>query len=102
MTPRRALAILAVLLTTAAAALVAVSVYSVDRELSVGTVRVSANPGHDGALDLYVPLVDWGVRFRDTVRLPARVSLDLRTVDRAEVARLAGGAKPRVERIRSE
>jgi predicted phosphodiesterase len=52
-------------------------------------VRLSVDPGHAGALDLYVPLVDWGVRF-PVVRLPVRINVDVRSVDRAAVVRLAG------------
>jgi predicted phosphodiesterase len=101
-TIRRVLAILAVLVATWAAAAGAVAVFGVDRDLSIGTVRISTQPGHRGALDLYVPLVDWGVRFPGAVRLPARLSLDLRTVDRAAVDRVAGGANLDVDRVRDE
>jgi predicted phosphodiesterase len=52
-------------------------------------VRLSVDPGHAGALDLYVPLVDWGVRF-PVVRLPARINVDVRSVDRNAIVRLAG------------
>jgi hypothetical protein len=31
--------------------------------VSAGTIALSTSPFHGGALDLYVPLVDWGVRF---------------------------------------
>ena len=63
-------------------------------------MRISTQPGHKGALDLYVPLVDWGVRFQDAVRLPARLSLDLRTVDSVAVEKVAGGANIDVDRVR--
>ena len=101
MTVRRVLAVLLVLLTTVGAATGALAVFSVDRDLPVGTVRLSADPGHDGALDLYVPLVDWGVRF-DAVRLPARLSIDLRALDRAVVERVARGSVPEVDELRTD
>jgi predicted phosphodiesterase len=98
---RTAAAVLLTLLATAAAAVGALAVFSVDRTLSVGTVRLSSDPAHRGALDLYVPLVDWGVRF-NAVRLPVRLSLDLRTLDREAVRRVARGETPDVEAVRAE
>ena len=98
---RSAAAVVAVFAATVAAAAAAVAVFSVDRDLSVGTVRLSADPGHAGALDIYVPLVDWGVRF-DAVRLPARLSLDLRTVSRGAVEEVARGRDPDVGALRAE
>ena len=99
---RRVLATLAVLAVCAGAAWAALAIFSVDRRLDVGTVRVSADAHHEGALDLYVPLVDWGVRFPGAVRVPARVALDLRTVDRGAVERLAGGSAPDVDFVREQ
>lgn len=99
---RRVLATLAVLAACAGAAWTALAVSSVEWQLDVGTVRVSADAHHRGALDLYVPLVDWGVRFPGAVRVPARVALDLRTVDRGEAARVARGAEPDVDAVRSQ
>jgi len=99
-TVRRVLAVLCVLLATVGAATGALAVFSVDRDLPVGTVRLSADPGHEGALDLYVPLVDWGVRF-DAVRLPARLSIDLRALDRTVVGRVARGSVPEVDGLRA-
>ena len=99
---RRAVAVASVVVASAAAALGALAVFQVERDLSVGTVRVSATPAAEGALDLYVPLVDWGVRFPDAVRLPARLSVDLRTVDRAAAQRLAAGDPPELEQVRAE
>ncbi|HEU0316999.1 MAG TPA: metallophosphoesterase family protein, partial [Solirubrobacteraceae bacterium] len=59
--------------------------FSAERSLSVGTISLSVSPFHPGALDAYVPVVDWGVRFPG-VRLPARLMIELRTVDRTAVA----------------
>ena len=59
-------------------------------------MRIFSDPGHHGALDLYVPLVDWGVRF-DGVRAPVRLRVDLQRVDRDAAVRWRGGAgSPRV------
>lgn len=54
----------------------------------MATVRLSVAPGADRALALYVPLVDWGVRF-DAVRFPAQLRVDVRRVDRAAIGRIA-------------
>ena len=99
---RRALATLAVLAACAGAGWAMLAVFSIDRRLDVGTVRVTADAHHEGALDLYVPLVDWGVRFPGAVRVPARVALDLRTVDRSAVERLARGSAPDVDSVRKQ
>ena len=98
---RRYGAVALVFLVTLGAATGALAVFTVDRDLSVGTVRMSTDPGHRGALDIYVPLVDWGVRFH-AVRLPARLSVDLRSLDRAAVAKVARGEDPDVEALRAE
>lgn len=76
------------MLASLAGGLLALNTFAQDKRLSVGTVRLSVDPFHDGALDLYVPLVDWGVRF-DAVRFPARLHADVRAIDRRAVARVA-------------
>ena len=81
--------------------LLALATYSTERELSVGRIELSVQPFHRGALDVYVPLVDWGARF-GAVRLPARLSVDVRTVDRKAAERLAAGQLPDVEAVRTE
>jgi predicted phosphodiesterase len=93
--------LLLVLLATLAGGLVALSTFSVERELSVGRIDLSVQPGHRGALDVYVPLVDWGVRFH-AVRFPARLSVDVRTIDRAAARRVAAGELPDVKAVRRE
>lgn len=45
--------------------------------------------------------MDWGVRF-DAVRLPVRLSLDLRSLNRTAVAEVARGRDPDVEALREE
>jgi predicted phosphodiesterase len=84
------LPVLAVIAATLAGSYLALVSFRQDRELSVGGIRLSVSPGHTGSLDVYVPLVDWGARF-ESIRLPARLRLDVRTVDRDAVERVAGG-----------
>jgi predicted phosphodiesterase len=97
----RALTILAVIAATLAGGYLAFVNYRQDRELSVGGIRLSVSPGHTGSLDLYVPLVDWGARF-ESIRLPARLRVDVRTVNRAALQRVADGATLDVEDVRAE
>ena len=80
----------------------ALDTYDEERQLSVGQIELSADPGSPGALDLYVPLVDWGVRFEDAIRLPIRLNVDLRTVDRGVVSRVADGGTISLQTIRAE
>lgn len=99
--PRRLFALLAVVAATLTGGALALVTFHQERSLSVGEIHLSVDPGHRGALDVYVPLVDWGVRF-EAVRLPARLRVDLRTVDRAAVARVAGGGTLDVHDVRVE
>jgi predicted phosphodiesterase len=89
-----------IVLATLAGAIGALSVYRDDQQLSTGTVRLSVSPGHAGALDIYVPLVDWGARF-DAVRLPARLKIEARTIESQAIGRVASG-RVNVERLRLE
>jgi predicted phosphodiesterase len=98
---RAHLALALVVLATLAGGLGALSVYRSDRSLSVGTIRLSTDLGHRGSLDIYVPLVDWGVRF-PVVRFPARLTTSVRTLDRKRVAEIANGRRPSVEDVRAE
>jgi predicted phosphodiesterase len=91
----------AVVLATLGAGVAGMAVFRVERNLDVGKIALSVQPGHKGALDIYVPLVDWGARF-DAVRLPARLSVDVRTVDRGTARRVAAGDIPDVEAVRGE
>jgi predicted phosphodiesterase len=100
-TIRSAAAVALVVIAVLGGGLLALATYSAERELSVGRIELSVQPFHHGALDLYVPLVDWGARF-SAVRLPARLSVDVRTVDRQAAERLAGGQLPDVEAVRKE
>ena len=74
----RALTLAAVIAATLAGGYLALVSYSQVRALSVGEIRLSVSPGHKGALDVYVPLVDWGARF-ESIRLPVRLRVDVRT-----------------------
>ncbi len=88
----RALTVLAVIAATLAGGYLALVSFRQDRELSIGGIRLSVSPGHTGSLDVYVPLVDWGARF-ESIRLPARLRVDVRTVDRDALQR--GGGRRR-------
>ncbi len=97
----RVLIVLLVIVATIAGAGTAMSTFRIDRDLDVGRVRLSVDPLHRGSLDLYVPLVDWGVRF-PVVRLPARVNVDVRSIDRDAVVRLAEAGTLDVKLVREQ
>ncbi len=93
---------LAVVTATLAGGYAALNSFGQSRQLSIGEIQLTVDPGERGALDLYVPLVDWGVRFEETVRLPARLQVELRTVDRLTVSRVAQGEPLDVQQVRAE
>jgi predicted phosphodiesterase len=99
---RHALVVAATIAATCIGAYVALNTYTQTQNLSVGQIQISVDPGHKGSLDLYVPLVDWGVRFEDTVKLPARLHVDLRTVDRRTVTNIAQGGSLDLQDVRAE
>jgi predicted phosphodiesterase len=98
---RKVLTLAAVVLATIGGAVTALGTFALERQLDVGTVRLSIDPGHAGALDLYVPLVDWGVRF-PVVKAPARINVDVRSVDRKEVVRLAEAGTLNAKLVRGQ
>ena len=98
---RRVAAIAGVVAATFGGGLAAFATYATERDLSVATVRLSIEPFHAGALDVYAPVVDWGVRF-PVVRMPARVKVDVKSVDRESVARLAQGGSVDVAELRGD
>ena len=98
---RTPLAIALVVLAGIAGGLIALVSFREDKRLSVGTVTLSTTPFHRGALDVYVPLVDWGVRFR-SVRFPARIHVDVRSVNRKAATRIAAAADVDVKSLRHE
>jgi predicted phosphodiesterase len=102
--PRRRLvlnaaALLAVVAATLAGGYIALVAFHQERHLTVGDIRLSVSPGHRGALDVYVPLVDWGARF-ESIRLPVRLRVDLQTVDRTVVTQVAQGKRLNVRAVR--
>ena len=50
---------------------------------SLGTVRVAALPALDGRVDVYVPIVDWGVR-ASPYAAPVAIELRFRSLDREQ------------------
>jgi len=100
-TIRSGAAVALVVIAALGGGLLALATYSTERDLSVGRIELSVQPFHPGALDLYVPLVDWGARF-SAVRFPARLSIDVRTVDRDAAERVANGDLPDVQAVRHE
>jgi hypothetical protein len=101
---RRLLIVLVVCAASFGAGVTALAALRLDRDLSVGTVRIFSDPGHHGALDLYVPLVDWGVRFGG-VRAPVRLRVDVQRIDRdaaVQVAREGAGAPRVIARIKHD
>lgn len=98
---RKALIVAVVVVAALAGAIGGLASFRLERQLDVGAVRLSVDPGHRGALDLYVPLVDWGVRF-PVVRLPARVNVDVRSIDRDAVLRLAESGQLTAAGIREQ
>src|SRR3954454_22014752 len=98
---RRLVAALAVSAATLLGGYLVLVGYHDSKQLAVGEIRLSVSPGHRGALDVYVPLVDWGARF-ESIRLPVRLRVDLQTVDRAVVTDLAQGGRLNVEQARRQ
>ncbi len=97
----RSLTVLAVIAATLAGGYLALVSFRQERDLSVGAIRLSVSPGHTGSLDIYVPLVDWGARF-ESIRLPARLRVDLRTVDRDALERVADGGSLSIADVRAD
>src|SRR3954468_11382469 len=98
---RRALSLTLVLIATCAGGYLVLVGYHQSSTLSVGEIRMSMDPGHKGALDVYVPLVDWGARF-EAIKAPIRLRVDLQTVDRRTATTLAQGGSLDVEQVRAE
>src|SRR4051812_4566553 len=98
---RRALTLMLVLGATFTGGYLALVSYTDSKDLSVGEIRMSVSPGHRGAIDLYVPLVDWGARF-EVIRLPVRLRVDLQTVNRAVAGSLAEGEPLNLDNVRTQ
>jgi predicted phosphodiesterase len=48
---------------------------------TLGTVRVEVEPAREGAVDVYIPIVDWGVR-AEAFDAPVELKLRFRSLDR--------------------
>jgi predicted phosphodiesterase len=71
---------------------------------TLGTVRVTAVPAVDGRVDVYVPIVDWGVR-ASPYDAPVAIELRFRSLDREEAratVRSGGAGDESLASIRSE
>ena len=97
----RAAILMAAVLASLGGGLVALSAYHDTRDISVGTIRMIVEPGHDGALDVYVPVVDWGLRF-PAIRFPARLRVEVLSVDRGAVSSVADGRGLPVGEVRAD
>lgn len=97
----QALFVLAVIAATLAGGYLALVSFRQDRDMSIGGIRLSVSPGHTGSLDIYVPLVDWGARF-ESIDLPVRLRVDLRTVDRDALERVADGGSVDIADVRAD
>lgn len=93
--------VVAVIVAGLLAGLGALWLFHAERDLSAARVDLSVQPFHAGALDVYVPVVDWGVRFPG-VRMPARLRVEVRAIDRQQAAQLAGGSQAAVAQVRDE
>jgi predicted phosphodiesterase len=98
---RRALSVVLVVLATCGGSYLALVAFQQSATLSVGEIRLSVSPGHRGALDVYVPLVDWGARF-EAIRAPVRLRVDLQTVNRGVATGLAQGQSLDIDQVRIE
>jgi predicted phosphodiesterase len=93
--------VLAVLAAGLVCGLAALSFYAQERDVSVGRIELSVDPFHRGALDVYVPVVDWGIRFPG-VRLPARLRVEVRAIDRESAAAVAAGGEEQAHVVRAQ
>ena len=98
---RRALIVALVVVATLGAGLTALATFRLDRKLDAGTIRLGVDLGREGSLDLYVPVVDWGVRF-PVVRIPARINVDVRSINREDVVRLAQAGRLDARQVREQ
>jgi hypothetical protein len=85
--------LLCVVLSVAGSFLALRAADSTSRSVTLGTVDVRVEPARSGRLDVYVPVVDWGVRARP-YDAPLAVDLEFRSLDRdaALAALRSGGA----------
>ena len=93
--------ILAVTVACSIGGVLALWSFSAQRTLSAGTVSLSVSLFHRGALDAYVPVIDWGVRFGG-VRAPARLQVRVSSVNRDEAAQVARDGIDAAHALRGE
>jgi predicted phosphodiesterase len=63
------------------------------RSSELGTIAFTAAPSRHARLDVYVPIVDWGVRARP-YGVPLAIELQVRTLDRETAADAVRSGKP--------
>jgi predicted phosphodiesterase len=74
------------------------------RSVTLGTVDVHVVPAREGRLDVYVPVVDWGLR-TEPHRAPVAVELEFRSLDRfaaLEALRSGGSADASLDLLEAE
>jgi predicted phosphodiesterase len=74
------------------------------RSSELGTIAFTAGPSRDPRLDVYVPIVDWGVRAHP-YGVPLAIELQVRTLDRdtaAAAVRSGEPAQANIPLLRSE
>jgi predicted phosphodiesterase len=106
---RRSTTFVALLLACVASALagsyLVVRAFSATTEpFALGTVRASAFPALRGRVDVYVPIVDWGVR-ASPYDAPVALQLRFRSLDREQARsalRSGAAARQRLDVIRQE
>lgn len=98
---RALLPVLAIVVAGLLCGLAAMSLYAQERDVSVGRIELSVQPFHRGALDVYVPVVDWGIRFPG-VRMPARLRVEVRAIDRESAAAVARGGAQQAHVVRAQ
>lgn len=107
--PWRVMAVVVLALACAGSALaggyLAIRAFATTTEpFTLGTVRVTALPALDGRVDVYVPIVDWGVR-AEPFAAPIAFELRFRSLDREEARealRSGPAASARLESIRTD
>jgi predicted MPP superfamily phosphohydrolase len=73
-----------------------------ERAFALGTVEISATPALGGGVDVYIPIVDWGVRAQP-YRVPLDISLEFRSLDRdAALTAIRSGESARAELVAVE
>ena len=63
------------------------------RSSDLGTIEFTAAPSRNARLDVYVPIVDWGVRARP-YGVPLAIELQVRTLDRDAAAAAVRSGRP--------